>query len=236
MIRIIVVVFFALALVTLLRGTMYFINLMGRKKTWYPYVLQIYPWVEVVVWIFFTFWFIDFFIDDKTLFTIAVSAFAIIVIVLLGWYVMRDFIAGAVFRSSHALEAGVEIKTPTVAGIISHLGYTSMEIHDAEGIKIRINYCKLNNQDVTVVTDPGRGKSHSVVVDVPRHYGAQHIEQTLSRKLLEIPWIIAEDDIKIIMHAHDECYKTEMTFYSLNEEMFIKTEELLRNYVKEVFP
>lgn len=233
--KIIYILILAIALIALLRATQYFLNLTTRDKPWYPIVLKVFPWFEVGIWLGFVFWTMEYYLRDSPVLTIAITSLIIVIIILFAWFVLKDFIAGAVFRSEHALTPGTKIKIENLSGTITHLGYVSMDITDKEGEKIKVHYSNISTKNLIQITDKGRGKSQTFTVLIPQHYGAHKIEQLLNRRLLEIPWVIGAGDIRINMHILNDHYETEMTFYSINEEMFIKTEEHIRTYVKETF-
>jgi hypothetical protein len=233
--KIIYILLLAIALVALLRATQYFLNLTIRNKPWYLNVMKVLPWFEVLVWLGFAFWTLEYFLRGNPILNIAIASLIIAIVIVFSWFVLKDFIAGAVFRSEHALIPGTKIKTDNLSGTITHIGYVSMDVTDDDGETIKVHYSNISTKNLTRVADKGRGKSQTCKILIPQHFGAHNIEQILSRKLLEIPWIIAAGDIRINMHIQGDNYETEMTFYSINEEMFIKTEEHIRAFVKETF-
>lgn len=233
--KIVISIILALSIVVLLRALAYFIKIGTRDKSWHHYTLQLFPWIEVSVWALFVFWIVQYFLWETAVYPLVITSLSLLVIILLSWYVVRDFFAGVVLRSDHALETGIKIKTDFLSGTISHLGYISLEIIDEDGERKQINYHNIIDQNIVKVTDKGRGKSQMVKVMIPQYFGAQNIEQMLTRKLLEFPWVIAEGEIKINMQTSEDFYETEITFYSIKEEMFVKTEEIIRSYVKESF-
>ncbi len=233
--KIVLAIILALSIAVLLRALSYFIKIGTRDKSWHHYTLQLLPWVTVLIWVLYVFWIVQYFLQGTTVYPVVITSLSLLIIILFSWYVARDFFAGVVLRSDHALETGMKIKTDYLSGTISHLGYISIEIIDQEGERKQINYHVIIKHNVVKITDNGRGKSQTVKVRIPQYFGAQNIEQMLTRKLLEFPWVIAVGEIKIKMHTSEDFYDTEITFYSIKEEMFVKTEEIIRSYVKESF-
>ncbi|MFW5663634.1 MAG: mechanosensitive ion channel domain-containing protein [bacterium] len=226
----------AIALMALLRGAGYFLNLATRKSNVHKYTLRIFPWLEVALWMAYLFWVIHYWFYNAASYHLLFASVAIVIIVLLGWYVLREIISGAVFRSDNRLEPGLQIKTDSIAGSISGLGIMSMEIISAEGEKITVPYSQITGQSMTQKATKGQGKIQVFTITIPQHYGAVNIERRLKHKLLECSWVIAEGDIKIKMDLRDQQYEVEVSYYSIKDDMLNQTEEMLREYINETLP
>lgn len=228
-------VILAIALMVLLRGANYFLTLATRKKKIREYTLRVFPWIEVALWASYVFWVIHYWFYDSASYAVLSSTVAIVFILLVSWYVLRDILAGAVLRSDHSLETGLQIKTDILSGTISYLGFLSMEITTPEGERITVPYSRFNGQSITKKAAKGQGRNQSFKIVIPQHHGALNIEKRLKQKILELPWVIAEGEIKINMKTQEENYVTEISFYSIKEEMLNQTEEIIRKYVSETF-
>ncbi len=233
--KIIYTLILGLSIWLLLKASGYFLSLAKQNKPTHKYTLRFLPWVEAFVWSAFAFWTLQYLLQNTQIFHILSAALAIVILLALSWFVIKDFISGVVMRSDHALEPGMKIKTENVSGIVSSLGYVSLGIRTDEGVKVSVPYSKLSGQQISVRFDKRRGKNQSLQVLIPQHHGAQNIERVLARKILELPWVIAEEDVSINMTVKEEYYETEISFFSIKEDMLSKTEEIIRSYVKTSF-
>jgi hypothetical protein len=224
----------AIALLVFLRASYYFIRLSSRDKSWDQYVLHIFPWIEVSLWVLFTFWALFFAFTGTEFHNILIISLSLALSILLSWYVFRDFIAGAVFRSEQSLDTGLEISSQKYSGTIMKLGYLSMDILTDNGDKLTIPYSQLWGTDLVRKTLKSRGKNQTITLEIPQHYGAQNTEQLIKRKLLELPWIIEAGNISVSMQPKGNLYQTQISFYSIKEDMFVKTEEILRHYINGI--
>ncbi len=232
--KVLIIILMALALVLLLRGMYYFLTLLTRKKNAHTLTLKLFPWVEVLIWTAFLFWSISYLFFGTMVYQTVIVSLIIIFVMLAGWFIIRDFVSGAVMRSDHTLERGVSIKTEKYAGKISSLGIVSLELITAEGEKLRIPYSKIAGEVISRHSEDVTGKNQVVTVRIPQQLGAENIDMHLRKKLLEMPWIIAEGDIKIHLTPREDHYDTEIRFTSIKEDMFAKTEELIRMHVSEL--
>ncbi len=56
----------------------------------------------------------------------------------------------------------------------------------------------------------------------------------LKNRILEMPWIISEGNIRVILACTEEKnYIAEIHFYTISPEMVVKTEEILQVFVNE---
>jgi small-conductance mechanosensitive channel len=237
MIKILTALFFGSALWIFLRALSFFQTLFVRSKSQHEFIQRVYPWVELVLWISFVYWLIDYFFSglESIIYILIISLVSITLIAIAGWYVIRDIIAGASIKSDHALQVGEKVKTGNHAGVISALGILSLEITANDGEKHRIRYSTIHSETIAKVASNGNGKSHTIRLMIPMYYGAQNIEKALNRKLLEIPWVIAGGDITINLQAAGDFYETKISFCTMKEDMFNKTEEILKTYTDSVF-
>jgi uncharacterized membrane protein len=234
--KILTAIFFGYALWIILKASSQFLSLFVKSKSLRSIVLCYYPWAETTLWTAFVFWLIHYFFSaHEQIFLILFSGVTIMLIALTGWYVIRDIVAGTTLKSDFELEKGDKVVAGEYSGIISLLGAVSLEITAADGEKHRLRYSGILSGTFSKITEKRKEKTHSIRLLIPMHYGAQNIERVLNRKLLEIPWILAESDIKIQLTAAGDFYETLISFSTLKEDMFNKTEEILQTYTHSVF-
>jgi small-conductance mechanosensitive channel len=225
----------AIALIVLLRGGRYFLNLAARNKRYHSYVLRIFPWIEVILWFIFIFWTITLHFENTRIYPVLSGGLVVIFLLLFGWFVLRDFFAGAVIRAGQELEQGIFIKADTFSGTIISLGYIAMEIRTGDGEKLIVPYSRLAGKQITKMAQHGRGKNQTIKLEIHQKHGAQNIQQSLKRKVLELPWVIAGEEIKVSLLPFDNCYVAEISFQSMKEDMLPATEEILRDFATQEF-
>ncbi len=225
----------AIALIVLLRGGRYFLNLAARDKRYHSYVLRIFPWVEVILWFAFIFWTISLHFGNTGIYSVLSGSMALAFVLLFGWFVLRDFFSGAVIRGSQELEPGMFIKTDTFSGSVISLGYLAMEVRAGDGEKLIVPYSRLAGKQITKMAAHGRGKNQNIKLEIYQKHGAQNIQQSIKRKVLELPWIIAGEEIKVSLMPFDDRYVAEVSFQSMKEDMLPATEEVLREFVSKEF-
>ena len=226
----------AIALVILLRAGFYFLKLATRKKRYYPHVFRIYPFVEVIAWTAFIFWAVYIHFSALIIYPVLSGSLAVIFILVVSWFVLRDFVSGAVLRADNGFYPGIQIQTDSFSGTIVSLGYVSVEIVTSGGERIKVPYSSLAGKHITRVQEQGQGKNQYVKLKIPQKYGAQNIQQELRKQTLELPWIVAGKDIKIELTPEGDNYIAEVAFQAVKDDMLPKTEELLKKFADSNFP
>ncbi|MFP4288735.1 MAG: mechanosensitive ion channel domain-containing protein [Bacteroidales bacterium] len=230
------IVLLVISLWVLLRAIPYFARITLSQQTHYAFFLKIFPWLEAAAWIVVLFWSIQKFVKDEQLLLILNTLLAIVLIILIAWFVLRDFIAGVSLRATQMLDTGIRIRVSKAEGIITSLGFFTLEIQNNEGEKIRIPYHQLFGQQFIRQSEKGHGKTQSMQTVVSQKWGAQNIQQSLERKLLELPWILPHEDMKIKLFPKGDLYEVELVFIIIKDDMRAKTEECIRSFVRDHFP
>jgi hypothetical protein len=224
------------ALMVLLRAGWYFLRLSTINKSYYGYVARYFPFIEIAIWSAYIFWAVDLLFSETAVYLLLVSLMVAILVVSLGWFVIRDLFAGMVIKAELSLNPGLYIKTGIANGTIVSLGFISMEIQTITGELVKIPYTQLRKHPIWRQAEKGHGKTQSVQLKIPQIHGKSNIQHSLQKKLLEMPWVIAGSEIKITVVQNEECMDVEISFESANEDMLMQTEEILNNHVKENFP
>lgn len=233
--KIFTTILLGLALWVLLKSGFYLARIASRNKKVRQYVLRFQPWLEVAGMLGFVFFAIHRHVATGQVFFALVTSLVVVVVFLLGWFVLREVIAGAVLRSDQVLESGMFVKLENLSGTIQSVGLVSLELQTPAGEKVRVPYSQAYKQNIARDTVKGQGKGLLVRVKVPQKHSPQNIQNMLRQKLLEMPWVLAGAGIKITMQLKEKYYDAEIHFQAVNEDSLSKTEELLQSYVRENF-
>jgi len=226
----------AIALIIFLRAASYLLSVIAIQRRIKIILLRIFPVVEMFLWISYIFLASHRLFKDIAVYRLLTGSMIIVLIVIVGWYVMRDFISGIILKAEYAFEPGQTIKTSLGSGIITKLSYRSMEIVTREGETIKIPYTLLSSQPVTIPADHGKWTGQVIRIKVSSRYQFEEIQNMLKRRMLEMPWIVSGENIKMeITRSEEESYLAEIHFHSLSPEMVLKTKEILQVFVREVF-
>lgn len=227
---------FAIALFLILRFvSSYFPVLTGNKKIRRIF-LKVFPVVEMLSWLAFVFWTFDQLLMGIATYQLLTGSLIVVIVVLFGWYFLRDFISGIILKSENAFEPGQQIQTAKVSGTIKNLGYRTMGIVTVEGEHVKIPFSLLTGQNIGKPADTGNWVEKVIRLKISSDYQPENIQSKLKNRILEMPWTVSGEHIKIEITLDESGkYNTEIDIRSLNSEMAMKTEEALHDFVREVF-
>ena len=226
----------AVALYIFLRSVSSIFHLLANKGRIRIIFLRLFPVIEMFLWISYAFWATHHLFNDLTVYPLLTGSMIIVLAIIFGWYLLRDFISGMIIKSENAFEKGQTIITSHAAGTIKKLGYRSMEVETKEGEKIKIPYSLLSGRKITIPADKGKGVGYFISLKIPSSLPAEQIQNMLMRRMHEMPWIISGENIEIkIVRTDSDLCSAEIHFLSLSHDLAMKTEENLKGFIKEVF-
>ncbi len=149
------------------------------------------PAIELAAWVVYAFWGVHVFFGNHLFFDVIVMAMVIILLALLAWFVLRDFLAGVLIRAEKSLEHGQVMRTSSVSGKIRKLGSLSLEIMNDAGEVVRIPYSRLNQDLITLPPQRDDNLPHHVEIAVPVGQDAGLLKKKIKVALLAMPWIVS---------------------------------------------
>ncbi|MBW6497409.1 MAG: mechanosensitive ion channel [Bacteroidales bacterium] len=204
------------------------------ESRWRNLLLRSLPLAEFVVWLTYAFWAADIVFQALPYRGIVQSAMALVLMIALGWYVLRDFLSGVLLKSESGFKKGQSIKTNFVSGKISAVGYRTLMIETEKGEKVRIPFSKLGDAIITTPVQKGQSHSHMLKLPLPEGSNPGSLTGTISKTLLNMPWIIAEEE-PLVSFVHDEAGKLllEVRFSVLKEEHALLVKHKLQELIEE---
>lgn len=213
----------------------YFSVITGRRKIRILF-MKIFPLIEMTLWLTYIFWAFDQLFYGMVAYLVLTGSLIIVIVFLFGWYFLRDFISGIILKAENAFEPGQPIQIFEVSGTIKKLGYRSMEIVTSEGEHVKIPFNLLASQKLMKPAETGNWLEQVIRIKLTTGYRPEKIQDMLKNRIIEMPWIVSGDYIKIkITRDESGNYMVEIHLRSLNPEMALKTEEILEVFVREAF-
>ncbi|OJX91544.1 MAG: hypothetical protein BGP01_01545 [Paludibacter sp. 47-17] len=194
-----------------------------------------FPLLEIGLWVVYAFWSVVGLSSEMQL-NFITEVFVVVVLAVSGWYFLRDFFAGFMLRSENAFEPGRRLKVGDSEGVISHIGYRSLQLTTDEGVLVKLPYSMLSGRLLMQPADMGRLNRQPVVLGFSSRLPADEVKLRLFRRLLEMPWVLPSftPEIKLRLQS-DGVYRAEIQLRVVDEESLMKTQsELLEFAVKEL--
>lgn len=229
MIEYIKIIILAFIVYFLFKGVNRVINKMPFGKRSKQSLLRIVPLFELLLWSFVIYLFItevysNFLFEHNHIAIIYLVAF----LLLVGWYVIRDFVCGVVLRSENGFEIGSIIISDTVKGEISRTGNRSLTIINGQGESLKIPYSLLIGSSIIRPSSNRNRKEFKFEYKTESTIGADRLRSIIYQKLIESPWVIYPESASVELKRDGENkYIVYVKFNSVNSQTALKVEEEL---------
>ncbi|MEN6618779.1 MAG: mechanosensitive ion channel domain-containing protein [Rikenellaceae bacterium] len=230
------VVAIAIALFIILRFIPSFFPVLISKRKGRRVFQRFFPFVEIVLWLVYIFWAVDQLFKGIAAYPMVTGSLIIVIVAIFGWYFLRDLVCGIILKAENSFEQGQIIHSSAGSGVIKKLSYRSMEIVTENGENVIIPYSLLSSQNIVKPADTGNWAEHIINLRIlSSSYQPEKIQALLKQRILEMPWIVSDDNINLEIAKEDSgIYVAVIHFHSLNPAIALKTEENLKVFVKEL--
>jgi hypothetical protein len=175
---------------------------------------------ELIIWIIYTFWAIDFLFRGKFFYPYLVYAIIIIIAGFVAWFLLKDIFAGIIFRTKHNLKTGSYIKAGDITGQIKSQQLTFLKIITGNGQILRVPYSGIIHEVITELSYPGALEEHTLNLRVDLPAGRTNAAESLVREvILNTPWSNLKEEPTIrFLQENENGYFFEITLLSINRK------------------
>lgn len=195
-------------------------------------IIYIFPIAELVLWIFFLIWAVHALFEGKFFYPALIISLIILLLILIGWFVIKDFIAGMIIKTGAEMKVNDIIKIADLSGKVLNLGYLSFVIENEEGERITIPYSKISGQKIIKPNPSNILKKFKISLTLPKTDSLPVIKEKIRRIVLNAPWTsITKPPVFNMIADNGHNLKFEIAFYALSETHAAYVDE----YVKKAF-
>lgn len=221
---------FAIAIFFFLRVTLRIINSVKTKNKVYKLILRIFPLIEFTIWITFSLWVLNKLFSDTSFYLILMTSAIGSLVLIIGWYFLRDFVAGIILKTEIAFEISQRVKTPQAEGILRKTGYRSIEIETDQGERVKIPYSKLTTNAIFLQNKNENSKGHEVKLQVSSSVPIQEFKDRIMNEILLLPWASINKEPKIrVLEQNDEYTVFSISYYSISSRHAALIEQHLKH-------
>lgn len=186
--------------------------------------------VELLVWTGWLFWVVQSLVGNQQVYTWVTVGIAFLLFGLLTWFLLRDVVAGIIFKLQHTLKLNQSIRVAEASGRLLRLGVTALVLESVSGERIKIPYTKLINEAVARNEASDVIESFDFSLQVPQSMTKDRWITTLQQQVLLLPWASAQRMPVVQWQEEDESTHTfDLRVYSLNAYQAQKIESHLRH-------
>lgn len=183
----------------------------GRVLTYF------FPMVEFSAWAAFVCWLLYRLFSEASFYPELLLALVIFGMLLLGWYLIRDFFAGLVFKAENLFSKNDSIRLPDTSGKIHRLGYLAVEIENDSGELERIRYSQLFSSKMVKPNPSSRIEKFTFTFRCPASSTPEDLMQQITFHLMNAPYSSLNHTPVISLDGQEEeQYTFQATVFVLN--------------------
>ncbi|NJN42649.1 MAG: mechanosensitive ion channel [Flammeovirgaceae bacterium] len=223
--KIIVALVVGLALYTIMRV----LNRMRQQSIqniWIGGFLKALPIIEFSSWTGFIFWIIAEFFYDQVYYVYLLVVLIGVLVVLLAWFLGRDYIAGTIIKAQNVYKVGQPVTIENQHGTIKKIGNLHLTIRTDRGDDAHIPYSSLTNK--TIIQERSNDISVQVMrLELPDSLSADEWVRKIRKTLVINPYVFSGSDSVITITPKESGFLAEVHASTLNDEHALHVEKQL---------
>ncbi len=202
----------------------------------HPVFQRVFPAVEFLLWFLYLLWALRGVFRHYHFYDILMYAVIISIIIGIGWFVVRDFIAGIVLKSEMPFQINQHISLPKTAGKLKKLGYRSLEIETDDGKLMKIPYSSLTGEIITCQPAPDRLKRYETTVTIESSAGKEDACDMIAKKIMLLPWTIPvkKPTVEPLDNENEPGERYLVKYFAVNSRHAARISQHIKEYFKKI--
>ena len=236
--KVLIIILGALVIFFTFRVLHWLLTPLLRRQLFWLRISYLLMGVELLAWTGWLFWVIRQLVLNPAVYAYFTVGIAFLLMGLLTWFLLRDVVAGIIFKLQHNLKLNqsVRVGRPDApinrSGRLLRLGITSIVLESA-GERVKIPYTQLINEavarsEVSDVVEP-----FDFILRVPTTQSKNQWIDALRQQVLMLPWASAKR-VPLVQWQSEEAqsYTFSLRVYSLNTRHAL----LIESHLRHVYP
>lgn len=221
----------ALGIGLLFRLLHWLLRPLARRQTLWQRIDYLLIGLEVLVWVIWLFWVIRHLTISRDVYVFFTVSITLLLFGAVAWFVLRDLVAGIIFKIQHNLKVQQPIQVIGQVGRLVRLGTTTLTLEKPSGELVKIPYTKLINETVVHNEATEVVESFDFVLRLPKSQSKERWLRTLQQQILLLPWASVSRRPVVRWENEDEdCHVFELRVHSLNSQYA----QLIENHLRHV--
>ena len=229
--KIIIVIVFALLILTGLRILRIGLKYLSGRVEWINILDKPLTIIELLVWTIFLFQSLYYLLGEKFYYQYLLITLIIVLIGFISWFLLRDILAGFFFRIRFTLKPGAHISTSDQSGVIKSFGLTSIKLITGDGLSLNIPYSRIINDTITEKSFRGAPEEHILKLQADISLGRSKAEELIRLSLLNSPWTNPKEEPVIkFLEENEKGYIFQVKLFSIKEKNIRNIEKSIENF------
>lgn len=204
----------------------YVVPLLLKNKKGIDKLKRFLPIIETAAWLTFFSWYSLKFYAQYNIYTIVILGIIAIIAFWISRFLLKELIAGVVFRMAARFNENDSIQTSHYSGTIKKFHFDSIELEAGDGQIIFIPYSKLSGEVTIKNESVGQTTAHSFQLVTTTAIEPEIVSEKITSYLLSLPWSSVNNHPQAIL-ADQEAgqYKFDITCYPVDKSYAKKIEQ-----------
>jgi small-conductance mechanosensitive channel len=219
----------ALVIMMTLWGLKFILKNAPLKKSFKSGVARVMPMIEGIAWLAFILWCVRQLVHHQLWNSIGVLIVVLLVLVLIFWFVVRDFIAGIIMKSDGSIKANDWIRIKGIEGKVTEMGQRALIITTTQGETVNVPYSAVAGE-ISIKPNPSEKLiSHTFELKTNKTTDLESTIDQIHRIILSAPWssVKRAPEIKMLSDTAGT-YHFEISIYSIRLLYFQKIKDYLK--------
>ena len=182
---------------------------------------KILPLIDSIAWLVIIFWSAHYLFGEKSYYPVVTICMIVVISLLIGWFFIKDFISGVIFRMQNDFDTGDLLQFADYAGSIESFHLTHLTMQTREGRNVKIPYSKLSSDIISQRSESRIFEESKYILKLPAQGNYSDIENRIYHLLLTSPWRIINKKPKVNFLGEEEGkYHYELNVQTRNQEHF----------------
>jgi hypothetical protein len=224
------VILLAVCLFFIFRLLLWLLPLLLLKKDKRRHAWRYTSLIELIAWIIFLLWSVNFLTNSSPAYAVGLFVLLFLFTFYVAWIALKDFVAGAFFKTVNHFKANETVKIGSYSGKILKFTPSAIILETESGESIYLPYSYLIGK-VVVKSNPAETiLSHTFRIDLPVSDNISSVIEQISNDILLMPWASLKKvpQIKPLM-ATGSSQLFEITIFSIEKEYFLEMENLIKS-------
>ena len=180
-------------------------------------IKNILPVIDLAMLVIALFWITHRIFSNSDALPYITTALTIILLILLGWFWGRDFVAGIILKSENYFELNKKIQLNNKSGKIIKTTLRYLEFETDDGESVRVPYSKISNDYFSKLSPDEKFESHQITLFVKEVAEPNTLRESIRKNIYNSPWYLAGKEPVIEIDSSAEGgYKINLNIYTIN--------------------
>lgn len=166
-------------------------NLFIRKTNQLSHIL------EPTIWAVVGFGLTKYLFQGETFYNLIITISVVIISVLIGWFFIKDFIAGIIFKIQNTYTKGDYLQIGDLSGQLESMLLTHISVLTKDGRILKVPYSKVSNEIILERTKKKTYEDFTFTLSTNKKENIKNTENAIHNLLLASPWLVNNSQLSV---------------------------------------